>query len=77
MVSAGWLAGAGRRDGPVALLGCLDGPVLGAAWCDFAAVYPSAWSIPLPPARVRNRVDADDQPGAIIALPFPRPRCGA
>ena len=71
-------AGAWRRDGCVVVLpGCLDGPALEAARRDLAAVYPSAGEHHTAPRARRNRVYADDEPGAIIALPFPRPRCGA
>ncbi len=70
-------AGAWRRDGCVVVPGCRDGPALEAARRDLAAVYPSAGSAAPPPARGATRIYAGGEPGAIVALPFPRPRCGA
>jgi hypothetical protein len=70
-------AGACRRDGCVVVPGCRDGPALEAARRDLAAVYPSAGECHTAPGAGRTRVYAGGEPGAIIALPFPRPRCGA
>jgi len=70
-------AGAWRRDGSVVLPDCLDGPALEAARRDLATVYPSAGEYHTAPGAGRSRVYAGGEPGAIIALPFPRPRCAA